>query len=63
MSLQDDIFDVSAALEGKPEASALERIWQHLYAVEKREEEQRQTLADLRTGIGAIITIVRETRT
>ena len=39
MSIDDDFFEVEAALEGKPEQAKFNRIWKRLCALEKFEEE------------------------
>ena len=38
MSLQDDIFDIAAELEGKPESAAFERLLSRLNDAEEGEE-------------------------
>lgn len=42
MSLQDDIFDVEAALEGKQELEQFEEIMQRFYALESEVEYLRK---------------------
>jgi hypothetical protein len=54
MSLQDDIFAVQHALEGKPEADACDRVCTALVYFEIEEERKRQLLNDLSTGMRAL---------
>lgn len=35
MSIQDDIFDIDAALEGKPEAKAFNRVLSFYFNIER----------------------------
>lgn len=54
MSIQDDVFDVQAALDGKPEAEAFERICEYLARIEKREDEAEQKLSQISAGLRAL---------
>ena len=38
MSIQDDIFDIADALEGKPEAQAFETLMKRFYELERINE-------------------------
>ena len=60
MSLQDDIFDVQAALEGKPEAAIFERVSEALYEFEQEADTYRRLLVDMKTGIRAVRRILAE---
>lgn len=50
MSLNDDFFDVDAALEGKPEAEAFARIWQALCRAEHFQECAVRSLDRIEKG-------------
>lgn len=54
MSIQDDIFDVEAALEGKPEAVIFERLMKYFTAIEQSEEDLRKDIDSIREGLKAI---------
>lgn len=59
MSLMDDVFDVRAALEGKPEAKSFESIEEQLWAYEEWIDVHRpqlQTIADFK----ALLTTEKE---
>lgn len=58
MSIQDDIFDVEAALEGKPEAEVFERLCSYLSAMEREVEIKQRILDQLRDGARAISKIM-----
>lgn len=61
MALQDDIFDVQAALKRrKSEAAAFERITSHLYAMEHSAESSDKVLKALAQGIRALRWIEKE---
>lgn len=53
MSLQDDIFDVQAALDGKPEAEAFEEICKALGRFEVKADSYGKMLHDLSIGLRA----------
>lgn len=54
MSIQDDIFDVEHALEGKPEAESFDRIYQYLGKLERTIEAYQRfykSATDLKIAI------------
>lgn len=54
MGIQDDIFDVDAALEGNPEAAkAFERVKVYFFAVEANVDRQHDLLERIARGVGA----------
>lgn len=59
MSIQDDVFDVAAALEGKPERQAFARVVERLARVESdRDDAARyrsafRNISDLIVGSGS----------
>ena len=53
MSLQDDIFDVQHALEGKPEAESFDRVYTALGQFEEDADNLRRLLNDMGAGIRA----------
>ena len=60
MALQDDIFDIQAALHGKPEQRAFTRIVKHMNAAETLAGNQEKVLNALAGGIKALRWIERE---
>lgn len=54
MSIQDDLFDVQAALKRKPEARAFGRLTVYLGQLEMQLERQREILDGLRAGLKAL---------
>ena len=56
MSLQDKIFDVAAALEGKPEEESFDEICEYLNQLEASEER----LHEVASPIYAIAKLVKE---
>lgn len=58
MSLQDDIMDVEAALEGKPEAEQFDRVHQALADFETEILKCRKVINDLRNGAVALQAIL-----
>lgn len=54
MSIQDDIFDVEAALEDKPEAlAAYRRVTAYFFAVKANVDRQHDLLERIARGVGA----------
>lgn len=60
MSLQDDIFDVAAALKRRPEAKAFKRLMTHLHTLEAREEIATMYLERIRAGYKALREVVND---
>lgn len=56
MSIQDDIYDVRAALEGTPEAKQFERLEKFYYCV----EQQHDTYYNGYKKIVAAVAILKE---
>lgn len=54
MGVQDDIFDVRAALKNKAESPAFNRICAQLYRLEEEAETRGEILDGLRAGIKAV---------
>jgi len=57
MSIQDDIFDVEHALEGKPEAESFDKIYTYLGDLERELEMYRafyHAAVDLKVAIQKI---------
>ena len=50
MGLQDDIFDVQAALENKPEAAAFDRIYTALAEFEGKADRYETQLIRIKQG-------------
>lgn len=54
MSMQDNIFDVRAALEGKPERILFDEIAEYLGQLEAECMAYRKTWAQMRDGFKAV---------
>lgn len=54
MSLQDDMFDVAAALEDKPEAAAFDRIMKQFNEYETENEGLNKVVSVLRNAFQLI---------
>lgn len=54
MSLQDDIFDVQAALDGKPEAEPFERVYKAFCQLERENEIALQNEAKIKEAVRVI---------
>jgi hypothetical protein len=50
MSINDDYFDVNAALEGRPEQQQFNRIWQRFCDMERFEEAATECISAIQTG-------------
>jgi hypothetical protein len=53
MSIQDEIFDVDAALEGRSEREAFNRIMNHYLGIEKQYERLSYLIREVQRGDGA----------
>lgn len=61
MSIQDDIFDVEAALDDKPEAlAAFERVKTYFFALEAADDRRRDLIEKIARGVGAAQVILDE---
>lgn len=54
MSIQDKIFDVVAALDGKPEKELFSEIMNYYFGVERQLESLQDFVDDLRKGAKAL---------
>lgn len=61
MGIQDDIFDVESALEGKPEENSFERIYQYLARLE-RDIEALRVYENAFGALGSFMDLVDEQR-
>lgn len=57
MGIQDDIFDVKAALKRRPEAPAFERICAHFFDLEVEADARGKIIDGLRDGLQAVFAI------
>ena len=60
MSLQDDVFDVAAALEGKPEAEAFDNITKRLWKYEADLEISEQNWNEVTRALAIIGTLMMQ---
>lgn len=60
MSIQDDIFDIEAALEGKPEAVAFERVCDYFFKVEKSQGELSVLFKNVRSSMTTLNEIFKD---
>jgi len=60
MSLQDDCFDVSAKLEGTPEAKQFDRIWETFCRLEEWADNQQDQNLKIRAGIAAFLKLAQD---
>lgn len=51
MSIQDDIFDVGAALEGKPEAKQFADLMDYLSALEEQNRNAIRRLGEIESAV------------
>ena len=57
MSLQDNYFDVRAALEGQPELEDFEQIWERFCEYEKANERMGRALQTFRDAMTVLKTL------
>lgn len=58
MSLMDDVFDIRAALEGKPERAAFDRFCERMWELEEAHNEAMDALDAIRAGARTIVKLI-----
>lgn len=58
MSLMDDVFDIRAALKGKPEQAMFDRMCDRMWELEEAHNEAMDVIDTLRAGARTFVKLI-----